>query len=160
MSSPIPTAEEDMQKFNHRFNESIISSFADGNTFQLVNFFSEDAILFGWSGNASGHREIVEHYAAGVRRVRDEVPGLKKIDIETTQIDSHVSDDLKYGCVFGVQKVAYRGAAETVSITSRFTYALYRDDAYHGEWKIKHLHSSQERGFKSLPEAADVTFNV
>jgi hypothetical protein len=107
-----------------------------------------------------GDKEIVDHYAAEVRRVRDQVLGLKKVDIDTVQINTHLSEDLKNAWVFGVQRITYQGAAESESILARFTYTLHRDDAYSKDWKISHLHSSQERGFNCLPNAVDVTFTV
>jgi len=150
---------KDVRTFHNSFHQAIVESYADGDTFPLATFFAPDAALFGWAGNAFGHQQIIDYYASGIRRVRDQVPGLKKIDVETTQLECHVSDDQVHSWIYGLQTIDYQGASETLSVSSRFTYALHRDTSCN-EWKIKHAHTSQARGMNSLPEGVDVTFNV
>jgi len=162
-SPPLENTEEirsNLQDFHQHLNILIANTFSDGDIAPLIRLFSRDATLFGWSGNAMGHDEIVTHYAAEVRRVKDQVLGLKKVSIDTLQIKTYLSDDLKSAWMFGVQRLSYHGAAESESITARFTYTLFRNGAYSNNWLINHLHSSKGRGFNSLPDATDVTFTV
>ena len=130
--------------FYEQYLTTLSETYSDGDTFPLAPFFSDNCTLISWGmdAEARGRRAIIAHYEEAVQRMKQQVQGLHRIEVQTDSYEDHVSEDGLSAWAAGCQTVLYRGRLEARPAVVLFTHLLSRP-ATGAPWKFTRRHTSQ-----------------